>query len=104
MNITLSSPPALSGDTNKDLQALSLWCATLISQLKRVLYSLDSGNISYIAPSQLEEGSISLDKVALDGGCVKITGTGIDISLPDGSQYIRMSDGKISIKGEITEV
>ena len=48
MTLTISPPPAVTGNDRADVLALSSWCRSLHSQLKRVLFSLDGENIAAV--------------------------------------------------------
>lgn len=100
MNITTTAPPTLTGNTEKDLEQLNRWCRNFHTQIKRVLYCLDTGNIIELDASRLN-GTLPIDDVNLSGVNVKITGDTIDISTPDGSQYLRLSGGKLTFCGNI---
>lgn len=48
MNITVGSPPVVTGNDRADIAALSSWCRTLHMQLRHVLFSLDGENIASV--------------------------------------------------------
>ena len=103
MNISITSPPLLTGDDKTDLTKLHSWCTGLYMQLKRILYSIDSGNITELDASKLN-GIMSLDKSAISGLNVSITGDSFKLTTPDESQYLIMENGTIKLKGKVTAV
>ena len=48
MTLTISPPPAVTGDDRADIAALGKWCRSLHSQLLRVMFSLDGENIASV--------------------------------------------------------
>ncbi len=97
MNITIQSPPALTGSDHADIAALSEWCGMFFTRLKSVLYSLDGGNISSLPPEKLSKGTLNADMVGISGALVNITGDSFEIATADGTHYIRCSDGQLVI-------
>lgn len=100
MNITLTAPPILTGDAQTDVQRLNDWCCGFYMQLKRILYSLDTSNIIELDASRLN-GTLSLGETTLEGVNVKIDGDTFSISTPDGSQYLTLSNGKLTFCGTV---
>ena len=100
MNISLTAPPALTGDAQIDVKLLNDWCCGFYMQMKRILYSLDSSNIVELDASKLN-GTMSLDETTLDGVNVKISGDEFSISTPDGSQYLTLSNGNLKFSGTV---
>lgn len=100
MNLSITAPPSLTGNTQKDTVQLNYWCRNFYTQLKRILYCLDTGNIVELDASRIN-GTLPIDNVNLSGVNVKITGDTINIATPDGSQYLRLSGGSLSFCGNI---
>lgn len=110
-------PPAMSG-TAGDTERLGSWCASLAERLKHMLVNIDDANITGLSAEKLDSGSLRLDRVSLDGASVSLdsgsvtvrSGGGVIFSAggsgelyigsPDGSQYIKLSGGKLSICAE----
>ena len=100
MNITLTPPPELTGNNEKDLAELREWCFNLHSQLKRTLLNLDTSNIAEVS-GELLHGTIPLDTVTLSGGKIKIGGNTVSITNSDGSQYLTLSGDKLTFCGKV---
>ncbi len=100
MNITITSPPVLTGDAENDVSKLNDWCRGLYMQLKRILYSLDTGNITELDASKLN-GTMSLDETTLSGVNVTITGDTFKLATPDGAQYLTLEDGTLKFCGKV---
>lgn len=100
MNITLTAPPALTGDAQNDVIRLNDWCCGFYMQLKRILYSLDTSNIIELDASRLN-GTLPLGETKLEGVNVKISGDEFSITTPDGSQYLTLSGGKLTFCGTV---
>lgn len=100
MNITLTAPPALTGDAQNDVIRLNNWCCGFYMQLKRILYSLDTSNITELDASRLN-GTLPLGETKLEGVNVKISGDEFSISTPDGSQYLTLSGGALKFCGTV---
>ncbi|MBQ3125379.1 MAG: hypothetical protein IJC09_08170 [Clostridia bacterium] len=100
MNITLTAPPALTGDAQNDVIRLNNWCSGFYMQLKRILYSLDTSNITELDASRLN-GTLPLGETKLEGVNVKISGDEFSISTPDGSQYLTLSGGALKFCGTV---
>lgn len=41
MNLTLSLPPKLTGDTERDIAKIHEWCTALQIQLKRIIFAVN---------------------------------------------------------------
>ena len=100
MNITLNAPPVPTGDAQIDAIELNEWCRGFYMQLKRILYSLDSSNITELDESKLN-GTLPLGETKLEGVNVKISGDEFSISTPDGSQYLTLSGGQLKFSGTV---
>lgn len=100
MNISITSPPAITGDTQKDLLNLHDWCHGFYLQLKRILYCLDTGNITELDASKIN-GTMSLDTTVLSGINVNISGDTFKITTPDGSQYLTLENGVLKFRGTV---
>ena len=100
MNITLNAPPAPTGDAQIDVLNLNDWCRGFYAQMKRILYSLDSSNITELDASKLN-GTIPLGETKLEGVNVKISDDEFSISTPDGSQYLTLSGGVLKFSGTV---
>ena len=100
MNITITAPPAITGDTQRDTKNLNDWCRGFYIQLKRIMYSLDTSNIVELDASRLN-GTLPLGETTLQGVNVKITGDEFSISTPDGSQYLTLSGGVLKFCGTV---
>lgn len=100
MNITLTAPPALTGDAQTDVAKLNEWCLGFYLQMKRILYSLDTSNIVELDASRLN-GTFPLGVAKLEGVNVKISGDEFSIATPDGSQYLTLSGGKLTFCGTV---
>lgn len=100
MNITLTPPPELTGNNENDLKELREWCFNLHSQLKRILYNLDTSNIFEVS-GELINGNIPLDTVTMSGGNIKITKDNISITNSDGSQYLTLSGDNLTFCGKV---
>lgn len=100
MNITLTAPPMLTGDAQTDVQRLNEWCCGFYMQLKRILYSLDTSNIIELDASRLN-GTLPLGEMTLKGNNVKISGDTFSITTPDKSQYLTLSNGKLTFRGTV---
>lgn len=103
MNITLIPPPDTTGDNEKDLKELREWCFNLHSQLKRILYNLDTSNISEVS-GDLINGTIPLDTVTISGGKIKIAKDSISITNSNGSHYLTLSGDKLTFCGKVTSL
>lgn len=100
MNITLLSPPEGTGNTEKDLEELREWCNGLYTQLKRILYNLDSSNMIEV-DGNLIGGTIPLNTVTISGGKIKIAKDSISITNSDGSHYLTLSGDTLSFCGKV---
>lgn len=100
MNINISAPPELSGDNLADVKALHEWCGILRNKLCRLLYSLDGENITSISTNKLSPGVINTDIITMSGMCTNLSGASFSVNNPDGSQYIKLVDGKLYISAE----
>ncbi len=100
MNITLTAPPLLTGDAENDVEKLNEWCMGFYSQLKRILYSLDTSNILELDASRLN-GTIPLGETTLQGVNVQISGDTFSISTPDGSQYLTLNSSGLTFCGNV---
>lgn len=103
MNISLTPPPEVTGDNEKDLMELREWCLSLHSQLKRVFYNLDSSNLIEV-DGELISGTLSLDTVTVSGGKVKIANDSVSITNSDGSHYLTLSGDKLTFCGKVTSL
>ncbi len=103
MNITLTPPPEVSGNTENDLKELREWCLNLHSQLKRVFYNIDSSNLIEV-DADLISGTLPLDTVTLSGGKVKIAKDSVSITNSDGSHYLTLSGDKLTFCGKVTSL
>ncbi len=102
MNITLTAPPNLTGDAQLDVSALKDWCDSFYLQLKRILYSLDTSNITELNASVLN-GTIPLSSVSLSGTNVYLGNNYFSIATPDGAQYLKLENGALTFKGTVIE-
>lgn len=100
MNITLNAPPVLTGNDSYDIQSLNSWCRGFYMQLKRILYSLDTSNITELDASRLN-GTVSLGETTLNGVNVNIGGDTFSIVTPDGTQYLKLENGKLTFCGTV---
>lgn len=100
MNITLNAPPVPTGDNNQDIERLYSWCCGFYSQMKRILYSLDTSNIIELDASHLN-GILPLDSASLEGANVTIKGDSFSISTPDGGQYLKLENGNLTFCGTV---
>lgn len=57
MAVFTSSMPGMTGDTNADIAELQSWARRLVSELRTVLYSLDTDNV--LAASSVKAENIS---------------------------------------------
>lgn len=107
-------PPPVNG-TADDTARLSSWCASFAQRLKHTLINLDDSNITGMSAAKLDSGTVSLDRVALDGTSVSAdahsvtvrSGDSIIFSVndsgslyiggPGGSQYVRLDGDSLSI-------
>lgn len=100
MNITLNAPPAITGDIQFDLAEINSWCRAFYIHLKRILYSLDSGNITELDASKIH-GTLDLGTTELEGTNIKIGSDEFAITSSDGEQYLTLSDGKLTFSGTV---
>lgn len=103
MNITIAAPPALTGETVKDLENLQEWCNAFYMHLKQVLYMLDSSNITELDADCLT-GSVSLEKTAFSGNGISISDNSFKLSSADGSQYLIFENDSLKLKGTVTAI
>lgn len=100
MNITFTAPPQLTGSAEYDTALLNDWCRGFYMQIKRILYSLDTSNICELNATKIN-GTLSLDNSSVEGSNIKISGNEFSLTTPDGSEYIKLEDGKLKFKGTV---
>lgn len=103
MNLSMLAPPNPTGDTKKDVEELRKWCQGLYSQLRRILYNLDSGNINEVTGDTIV-GEIDLSNASLKGARVNIGNDTFSITNSDGSQYLKLTGDTLSFCGKVTEL
>lgn len=100
MIITFTAPPQLTGSLEYDTALLNDWCRGFYMQMKRILYSLDTSNIYELNAANIN-GTLSLDNSSIEGANIKINDNEFLLTTPDGSGYLKLTDGKLKFKGTV---
>lgn len=94
MNITITAPPALSGDAQKDIVTLNRWCTSFYTNLKRALYTLDAASVC---------GTLSLGDTKILGDTISISNDGFSVASKSGASYLKFENGTLTFKGTVID-
>lgn len=100
MKTDLKIPPQLSRLTRYEFGSFWIWAAGLVKNLRAVLYNLDDDNIKSVSASKLT-GSIDLSSNPMYNDVLAVSDGNFLLSNADGSQYIRLENGVLTIKANI---
>lgn len=115
MNLTVKTPPRLTGYFKRDIPRLNEWSNHLLSQLKAALSVVSSDDISSVKGDKID-----ISENAIKGTSVEITDDSVSVSVDgnvvfsagpggllirnsDESEYIRLENDTIRIKVSVIE-
>lgn len=109
MIFDLRLPSGLTNHFKTDIAGLSVTLRALITTLRKGLQNLDDHNITSLSASKLIgeidssklTGGIDSSKIFLSGGCLETGDNYFKLSNADGSQYILLQNGRLSVKANI---
>ncbi|MBQ3426489.1 MAG: hypothetical protein IJH37_05015 [Clostridia bacterium] len=100
MKIDINTPQPLHRGAYFELPVFWQWAAALVKNLKNLIYNLDDDNIRSVSSSKLL-GGINIRNNPISSESFTCSEGSFILMNDDGSQYIKLENGKLTIKADI---